>query len=181
MRRSRKPLFRVTGIGGSNPPLSATLSETMIKIFPRILFLYFITLLSVFAQGSKENWVPVSMANTSALYINVTDLSSFTGDEIYVWTLQETKESLSMEGVDGSIYKTKTYYLISKKLKRYSIMQVMYFDENDNLLKSYSYDHNTDNTNFRYSTPIMKDSETEKIFAKCLEFIPSNPGNNTKN
>ncbi len=129
------------------------------------------------AQESKENWVAVDIENQGSLFINVSGLSNFTGDDIYVWSLTETKEPITIDGVDGNIYKTKMYYLINKNLRRYSILQVMYFDENDNILKSYSYDHNTDNPDFKYSTPIMKDSDIEKIFLKCLEFIPSVNGN----
>ena len=157
--------------GFESPPLRTY--KIMIKKLNLTFVIFLFTTLLIYAQKSNENWVGVDIENQSALYINVTGLSNFTGDDIYVWTLEETKEPMSLDGVEGDIYKTKTYYLINKKLQRYSIMQVMYFDENDNILKSYSYEHNSDNPDFKYSTPILKDSEMEKIFIKCLEFIPS--------
>jgi hypothetical protein len=125
------------------------------------------------AQDIKENWVAISITESEALYISVTGISIYTGDDIYVWALQETKDPLTMDEIDSDIYKTKTYYLINKVLMRYSIVQVMFFDKNDNILKSYSYDHNMDNPEFKYSTPIVHGSDVERILAKCLEYIPT--------
>jgi hypothetical protein len=126
---------------------------------------------SIQAQDSKENWVSVSVNASETLYINVTGISVYTEDDIYVWVLQETKEPIIMDGIEADIYKTKTYYLINKKMMRYSIMQVMYFDNHDNILKSYTYNHSMENIEFKYCTPIMLSSEVEKILLKCKEYI----------
>jgi hypothetical protein len=125
------------------------------------------------AQELKENWVAVSTSASETLFINVTGISIFSGDDICVWTLLESKTPTNMDGIDGDIYKTKTYYLINKTLRRYSISEVMYFDEQNNILKTYSYNHNTDNSEFKYSTPILHGSDIEQILLKCLEYIPS--------
>ena len=76
-----------------------------------------------------------------------------------------------MEEIDEKIYKVKSYYMISKELKRYSLLDVIYYDEDSNVVKSYSYEHKYDKPEFKYSSPILKNTDMEKILAKCLEVI----------
>ena len=129
------------------------------------------------AQSSSENWVSILSEQDKSLYINVTGLSGFQDDEIYVWTLEDTKSSISMEEVDGDIYKIKTYYHINKKLFRYGVVQIIYYDKNNNVLKSYNYNRDTENPDFIYNFPIVKNSDVYKILAKCLEYIRPIGGN----
>jgi len=71
----------------------------------------------------------------------------------------------------GEVYKQKTYYLFNKEQKRYSIMQILLYSDNDNILKSYNYDRNMKIKDFKYSLPIMTNSDADKIFMKCMEII----------
>ncbi len=141
----------------------------MNKTYLIILLLLFQNLLA--AQTISENWVPVSIEKEGSIFINVSGLSSFTGDEIYVWALQEFNSPMTMEEVDGKIYKVKTYYLINKQLIRYSILQIVYYDSKNNVIKHYTYEHKSDNGQFKYNYPILKNSDAEKILSMCLEYI----------
>ena len=125
------------------------------------------------AQNVNENWVSVSIENEKSLYINVTGLSEFQGNEIYVWSLEEVNPPLTMEEVNGDIYKIKTYYHINKELFRYGIMQIIYYDKNNNVMKHYNYNRTTENPEFIYNYPIIKNSDVYKILVKCLEYITS--------
>ena len=125
------------------------------------------------AQSSTENWVPIATEQDKSLFINVTGLSGFQDDEIYVWSLEEMDSAITMEEVNGDIYKIKTYYHINKKLFRYGVVQIIYYDKNNNVLKSYNYSRDTENPDFIYNFPIIKNSDAYKILAKCLEFIKS--------
>lgn len=136
-----------------------------------VLYILIFSAFETFAQTSAENWVPVTTDKEKTTYINVNGLSAFKENDIFVWVLQEMSSPISMDEIDGDIYKSKTYYLFSKELKRYSIMQIIYYDEKGNVLKHYSYERNMENPNFKYSSPIISDSETEKVLEKCLEFI----------
>lgn len=131
----------------------------------------FVLIFSVARAQTTENWVPINVDNEGSLYINVTGLSSFQGDEFYVWALEEKKSPITIEEVDGDIYKTKTYYLFNKQTGRYSILQIIYYDKKDNVLKNFSYNIETDNPDFRFSHPLFKNSDVEKIYRKCVEVI----------
>lgn len=182
MRRSRKPLSRVPGTGGSNPPLSAPLinriNNSLIhpKVFVNKIRIIFICLLfslpltqDLFSQSIKENWVLVTSEDANKIYLNVSDLSANNSDDIYVWVLEEFHNPLELEGVDDNIYQSKTYYLFNKSKKRYSILQVIYYDEDKNVLKTYSYEHKLDLPDFKYNAPILNGSTTEAIYNKCFQ------------
>lgn len=142
-------------------------------------FLFLILLAKIYPQTRAENWVLVSSEKDGTVYINVNGLSSFTEAEIYVWSLEEINPPMVMEEVDGDIYKAKSYYLINKELMRYSILEIIFYDGKNNVLKHYNYERNMGNTAFKYSYPIISNSQIDKILAKCLEYITP-PNENKK-
>ena len=152
-------------------PLSPQTKWFVMNLQKNFLLAVFFLLVSALHAQTTENWVPITIDNEGSLYINVTGLSSFQGDDFYVWTLEETKKPITIDEVDGDIYKTKTYYLFNKQSGRYSILQIIYYDEKDNVLKSFSYNVETDNPDFRFNHPLFKNSDTEKVYQKCLEVI----------
>jgi hypothetical protein len=142
-----------------------------------LLFSFFVTVSLLHAQPSSENWVPITLEKDHSLFINVTGLSSFTGDDFFVWSLEEMDSPITMEEVDGNIYKVKTYYHINKEMKRYSIIQIIYYDRENNVLKQYSYQHNLDKPEFIFNSPIFHNSYIEKILLKSSEYLkPSEKG-----
>jgi hypothetical protein len=143
---------------------------TLIKTFSCIFILALVSTVSL-AQTANVNWVPVASEEGKITYINVTGLASFRGEDIYVWSLQEYNPPVIMDEEVGEVYKTKTYYLFNKEQKRYSIMQIILYSDNDNVLKSFNYDRNMNLPDFKYSQPIMRNSDAEKIFMKCMEII----------
>jgi len=130
------------------------------------------------AQSSSENWVPTIIEKNQSLFINVTGLSTFTGNEFYVWSLQEMNSPMTMEEVDGDIYKVKTYYHIHREMKRYSILQIIYYDRENNVLKQYSYEHNVNKPEFIFNYPITGNSDVAKILLKSSEYL--NPATEIK-
>ena len=146
-----------------------------------LISLFYLILLPVYAQSSGENWVPVLMDRERALYINVTGLSDFKGDEIFVWTMEDDDNGIAIDEIKEKIFKTKTYFLFNKSLNRYSILSVMYFDAKGNLLKSFSYEHDDPDPEYKYSSPVFPDSDADKILKKCLEFIPAKAESINKN
>ena len=145
---------------------------------PLFLCLIFLPTKILNAQTTTENWIPIAVEQDKSLYINVTGLSGFQGEEIYVWSLEEVNPPLTMEEVNGDIYKVKTYYHINKELFRYGIMQIIYYDKNNNVMKHYNYNRTTENPEFIYNYPIIKNSDVYKILAKCLEYITSDESKN---
>jgi len=135
------------------------------------IFLFVLVSSASFAQKTNENWVPVVSEEGRITYINVTGLASFQGEDIYVWSLQEFNPAVIMDEAVGEVNKAKTYYLFNKAQKRYSIMQIILYDENNNVLKSFSYDRNMDLPEIKYNQPIIANSDADKIFMKCMEII----------
>ena len=135
------------------------------------IYFFFITINLLHAQMASDNWVPVSIEEDRSLFVNVSGLSSFTGDEIFVWSLQEMDPPMTMEEVNGDIYKVRTYYHINREINRYSIKQIIFYDEKDNVLKQYSYDHKSDKPEFKFNYPIIRNSEVDKILSKCLQYM----------
>jgi hypothetical protein len=142
----------------------------MIKTFCNIFIFVLFCSVSL-AQKTNENWVPVTSEEGKITYINVTGLANFRDEDIYVWSLQEFNPPVIMDEEVGKIYKEKTYYLFNKKQKRYSIMQIILYSDNDNVLKSFNYNRNMNLPGFKYSQPIMRNSDADKILLKCLEII----------
>jgi hypothetical protein len=162
------------GTEGSNP----SLSSIMKKIIPIYFSLVLIFSGEIFAQSATDNWVAIHSDQNKTTYLNVTGLSSFQNDEILVWVMEEMTSAFKMEEVVDDIYKVKSYYMISKELKRYSLVDVIYYNEKGNVIKSYHYSHDYENLEFKYTSPIMTGSEIERIFAKCMQVINPEKTNN---
>lgn len=144
--------------------------KTSLSIFA--FFLLFSS--ALFSQSVEENWVPVDKLESQSLYINTTGLKFFKEDDIYFWTLEVHEPPLIIESVDGKIAKTKTYFLVNKKLKKYSIMDIIYYDNNDNVLANYSYKRNMENEKYKYNYPLMDDSQMSIIFNEVLKYVGEN-------
>lgn len=142
--------------------------------FFSILIFFSIIALKINAQTIKENWVPVNTNNSNKIFINTIGLENFKDNDIYVWILEENDPPIIMEGIDAKIYKTKTYFLLNKYIKRYSILQIIFYDAKNNVIKSYNYSRNTDNPDFKYSSPILEGSNVSLVLLKCVE-INSSP------
>ena len=138
----------------------------------------FIFLFATFIYAQSENWMPVFSDEEKTVHLNANGLDAYQEGDIFVWTQEAYKKAIQMEEIDENIYKVKSYYMISREYKRYSLMEVIYYDEDNNVLKSYRYERNYDNPEFKYSSPILENSDMGKIFEKCLEVIGKGKINN---
>lgn len=143
------------------------------KTFLSILAIFIFISLPTKAQSVDENWVQISEIESQTIFLNTTGLNLFKDDDIYFWTLEKHDPPLIIESVDGKIAKTKTYYLVNKKIKKYSIMEITYYDSKDNVLANYSYKRNMDNEKYKYNYPVLEDSQMQIIFDKVLSIIES--------
>ncbi len=144
----------------------------MIKVLIISLFLF----LSV-SYSQTEEWIKIYEGPVSKLYIDISKINSFKGDEFFVWAKAEIDPPMIIESVPGKIYKYRTYYLFSKKLKKYSIVSIIYYDKNGNVLKSFNYNINSKVESLKFSYPIIKDSDEEKIFNSCLAIMKTKSPN----
>ncbi len=143
----------------------------MLKMQNKILFFILFIGLSNFisAQSKHENWVKVDSLESESIYVNIQGLDQFKEDDIYFWTLEDNDPPLVIESVDSKIYKTKTYYLVNKKLKKYSLMEVIYYDNRNNVAADFSYKRNMDNAKYKYNYPIIEGSSMDKVLNLVLK------------
>jgi hypothetical protein len=119
----------------------------------------------------SETWIPIDFPQFKKISIDAYGLEAYKGDEFYVWVKEEFEDPFEMEGVNDDIYLMKTYYLFSKRLKKYSILEIIFYDEESNVLTSYSYPHESADENYRYNYPIIPGSVMDGIFSKCTEYV----------
>lgn len=122
------------------------------------------------AQIIEESWAPISY-NNELVYVELKNIESFQGDEIYVWTIENLKVPLEMEDIEEDIYRTKTYYLINKTLKRYSLLEIIYYDEENNVIKDYVYKSSGNDPELKYNYPIFPGTLIDLVLKRCLREI----------
>lgn len=137
------------------------------------LFVMLFVVLGLYAQSADE-WEMISATGVSVTYIEKKDLTIYNGTDVYLWVMEKHNPPIVIESVNGRIYKTKTYYLFNTELQRYSLLQIIYYDENDNVLKSYDYNRNTDIPSYKYNFPVIRGTTEEVILAKILEKTGTN-------
>lgn len=137
------------------------------------LFVMLFVVLGLYAQSADE-WEMISATGVSVTYIEKKDLTIYNGTDVYLWVMEKHNPPIVIESVDGRIYKTKTYYLFNTELQRYSLLQIIYYDEKDNVLKSYDYNRNTDIPSYKYNFPVIRGTTEEVILAKILEKTGTN-------
>lgn len=138
-----------------------------------IMIIIFINTSTLFAQDSKAVWEPVFNEGSDKVYIDISGVANFKGEDIYVWVLTEHTVPLVIETINDKIYRSNTYYLFNTRLNKYSLLYIIYYDENKNVLSSFDYGRNTSVEDYQYNYPIWKNSTEERILDKCIEVINS--------
>ena len=144
---------------------------------------YYLTLLNilvlsiVFVSNTRaqeeqvEKWIPIKKDASIRIYLDVNGLDNTSGDDLYVWTREYYEPPLIIESINGKIYSAKINYLINKELKKYSIIEIIYYDEENKILQDFNYQHNSDDADYQYNYPILLDSDMDLIYEECLKYI----------
>ncbi|KAF0149117.1 MAG: hypothetical protein FD143_2783 [Ignavibacteria bacterium] len=159
-----KTVSRFFGTGVRIPLFPQQLGKIMKTIFA-LLFV------SIFTFSQTENWILVSSEKGKSIYLNSVGLNIYQEGDIFLWVQEVYNDPLSMEEVEQKIFKVKSYFMISRELQKYSLVEVIYYDEDNNVIKSYRYNRDYDDPQFKYSSPIIKNTDMAKIFVKCEELI----------
>ena len=136
-----------------------------------IMLLFFSSFL--LAQESKAVWEPVFNEGSDKVYIDVSGIASFKGEDIYVWVLTEHTIPIVIESINDDIYRTNTYYLFNTRLNKYSLLYIIYYDQNKNVLASFDYGRNTTVEEYQYNYPVWKNSIEDRILEKCIDVVNS--------
>lgn len=136
-----------------------------------LLAIIIILSVSLFAQETDVDWQPIYNEGGDRVFIDVSGVEIFSGEDIYVWSLTKHINPIVIESIDDKIYSTNTYYLFNTRLNRYSMIYIIYYDKNKNVLASFDYGRKSNIENYQYNYPIWKNSVEKRILEKCIEVI----------
>ncbi len=134
-----------------------------------INFLSFVFITTNLFSQPKEEWIKI-FENGKLIFIDKANISTI-NNEIFVWVFEQYNEPVDLKEVGKDIYFIKTRYVIDKELSRYKIDDVIYFDRDKNVVKSFHYNSFYQDPIYKYNLPIVKNSEMEIILKKCMELI----------
>lgn len=137
----------------------------------KFLLIFILSISSILAQNSKGEWVPVDIEGQDKVFVDISGIENFSGEDIYVWTLTEHSIPIVIESISDKIYKTNTYYLFNTRLNKYSLLYVIYYDFSGNVIESFDYGRNTKVEIYQYNYPIWEGSIENKVLNKCIETI----------
>jgi len=123
------------------------------------------------AQNQVPNWARVDYNYSGRMYIDINSIQNLNDTLVSVWTMEENFPPLSIESVNGKIYKTKTFFVFNKALYKYGILEIIYYDQKDNVLNSFSYRRNAESREYQYNYPLLENSVESAILIKCRQFI----------
>jgi hypothetical protein len=138
----------------------------MIKRF--LIFALFFSLVT-FAQ--KSEYVKILGAEDLTVYLDKSSIES-KDDDIFVWVMQTHIPPLNIESVKEKIFKSRTLYVFNKKLKRYGILKIVYYNAKGDIIKEFDYSVNTDIETYKYSYPIFKNGLERKILDTIYYYRP---------
>lgn len=142
----------------------------ILSVLNLLLILFINTIL--FSQP-KEEWVKI-FENGKLVFIDKANISAI-NNEILVWAFEQYNEPVDLKELGKDIYFIKTRYVFNKDLSRYKIDDVIYFDRDKNVIKSFHYNSSYEDPIYKYNLPVIDNSEVKIIFEKCFEFIkPTN-------
>ncbi|MEI7811320.1 MAG: hypothetical protein WCJ01_02720 [Ignavibacteria bacterium] len=140
-----------------------------------IIILYltdFVLLSTAFAQNPvRTPWVAVRNRNNLNVRIDISTLRNIRNDDILVWSLETHKEPIVIDDISKRVFRTKTRFLINKALLKYSILEVVYYDSLNAVIKNFNYSNSVKMTPGTYSYPVLKNNIVEDILLKCIEYI----------
>jgi hypothetical protein len=135
-----------------------------------LIILFNLTTNSASSQ-SDTTWQKIQTNSNQNLFIDLAGLEHYTGDDIYVWVMEEFDEPFEFEASEEKISLSKTYYLINKSRKMYSILEIIYFNEEGAVSEYFNYWRETDVESYKYNYPILTGSAEEVILNNCISFI----------
>lgn len=139
------------------------------KINFTIILIYFAFVTYLNTQP-KENWIKIYDGENKQIFIDVLNLN-MNENVINVWVYEQFKDPVDLKEFDNEIYFIKTRYNINKEISRYRIEDVIYYDRDKNVVKSFNYNFSYQDPIYKYYLPIMNNSEIEIILKKCLEYL----------
>ncbi|MGE5457738.1 MAG: hypothetical protein ACM3RX_05230 [Methanococcaceae archaeon] len=142
----------------------------MHRFFGIIMLLSGLMFTSSYGQNSFS-WITVSANQSRRLKLDVSTIKQADSSDIYVWALESFAKPVNIENITKGIQKIKTYYIMNRELKKYSIIEIVYYGAGNRRLKDYHYKQSSAAAAFKYNSPILPNTDVEAVFKKCFEYI----------
>ncbi|MCK9282179.1 MAG: hypothetical protein M0P71_16295 [Melioribacteraceae bacterium] len=126
--------------------------------------------IQIYSQSS-EDWIALAPSSDHAISVNVNGLEKFTDNYFFVWSFFEYNSPMQLEEISDDIKKAKYYYIFNKETEKYSLLQVIYYNSKNNVIKSFSYNRDTDNAKYNFNFPIYDSGDEREIFNFCSNYI----------
>jgi hypothetical protein len=136
-------------------------------IFFSLLFLTFFSV--SYAQKSGEGWIKIDETQSKRMWIDTKGLAADTNEDIKVWAVESFNAPQSVDTSLSGIQKIKTHYTFCKDGMRYSISEIFYYNNSDNVIKNFKY--LSDSGKAKYNYPVFTGSQSAIIFKKSMEII----------
>ncbi len=137
-----------------------------VKSFVPFLFLVFYV--TSFAQQELHRWKKLDIPDKKIWY-DESGLDTSNAEYIEVWVLQQHTPPLTIKELPGTIYRSKTLYVISLRTAKYGIEKVIYYDSSDKELYNFDYKITGYPDKYKYSYPVLADSFLHKILKEYFK------------
>lgn len=131
------------------------------KLIP-VFIIIFITCVSIFSQSDSQeenhSWKPLVLENEEKVWYDLNSIKVTDENYISVWLLELHNPYITLEGVKGRIYRSKTYYTIDINKVRYGMEKIVYYDVSNKELYRYDYKLSNYDKEYRYTFPVMENS-----------------------
>ena len=120
----------------------------------------FLTSYSLFYAQLEEQhvWKVVNADDGSKFWYDASSIDTANGDKFNVWILETYQPSQKYEGIEGDVFRSKTFYTINLTIVKYGIMKVRYYDLNNSEIFTFDYDNPMPPESIRYPYPITDNS-----------------------
>lgn len=134
-------------------------------MFKKLIFIVtiiFVSQLSIFTQNDSQeenhSWKPLIVDNEQKVWYDLNSIKVTDENYISVWLLELHNPYITLEGVKGRIYRSKTYYTININKVRYGMEKIVYYDVSNKELYRYDYKLSNYEKEYRYTFPVMENS-----------------------
>ncbi len=147
----------------------------MRKILFLIFFISSFNFVALQAQYIPRKWVKVYQDSTGTTYVDTTSIRS-KSKQIIFWSFKIYNDGITTKGINGLIFRVKTQYVVNDITKRFSILGVLYYDQNGKLIGD-NYNSNITGAGEIFSKPINISKEFERVYNFVSNYLFSNREN----
>lgn len=126
----------------------------------KTIFIFLIFSSTLPAQENEQHvWKVVNADDGSKFWYDVSSIDTAKSDKLNIWILETYQPPRQYEGIDGDVFRSKTYYTINLTIVKYGILKVRYYDMTNNEIFSFDYDSPMPPESIRFPYPVTNNSK----------------------